>query len=102
MALREVIFVRQLQDDSEQHKQLLHDVVMDVTSKVLYLCPVSIDDLGLFPLACWDKLGDVEDFCVVEDAGLDFLESWSTTRSTKAHGHRVYTNSFLTLRPSGL
>lgn len=78
MALREVIFVRQLQDDGEQDQQFLHDVVMDVASKVLYLCPVGIDNLRLFSLECWDKLGDVEDLCVVEDAGLDFLQGGST------------------------
>lgn len=86
MALREVIFVRQLQDNGEQHEQLLHDVVVDVTSKVLYLCPVRIDDLGLFPFECRNKLGDVEDLCIVEDAGLDFLQGGSTRRSTESLG----------------
>lgn len=84
MALREVILVRQLQDNGKQYQQLLHDVFMDVASKVLYFCPVGIDDLGLFPLECWDKLGDVEDLCVVKDAGLDFLQGVSTRRSTKS------------------
>lgn len=51
----------------------MHDVVVDVASKVLDLCSVGIDDLGLPPLKCWDELGDVEDLCVVEDAGLYFL-----------------------------
>lgn len=54
---------------------------MDVASKVLYLCPVSVDDLGLFPLEGWDELGDVEDLCVVKDAGLDFLLGGLTTQS---------------------
>lgn len=76
--------------------------MVDVASKTLYLRPVRIDDLGLFPLECRDKLGDIEDLCIIEDAGLDFLESWSTKRSTKGHSPRVYMNYFLTLRPSGL
>lgn len=102
MALREIIFIGKLQDNGKQHQQLLHDVVVDVASKVLYLCPVRIDELGLFPLECWDKLRDIEDLCVIEDARLDFLESWSTERPTKGHSPRVYMNYFLTLRPSGL
>lgn len=92
MALREVIFVRQLQDNGEQHEQLLNDVVMDVASKVLYFCPVGIDDLGLFSLKFWDELGYVEDLCVVEDAGLDFLQGVSTRRYPKTLGPCVYTN----------
>lgn len=73
MAVGKVVFARQLQDDSKQHQQLVHDAVMDVAGKVLYLCPVSVDDFGLSPLEGWDELGDVEDLRVVEDAGLDFL-----------------------------
>lgn len=75
---------------------------MDVKSKVLYLCPVGIDDLGLFSLECWDKLGDVEDLCVVEDAGPYFLQGGSTRRFTKSLGPCVYKNCDLTLRPRGL
>lgn len=78
MTVREVIFVRELQDECKQHQQLMYDVVMDVASKVLYLCSVGVDDLGLSPLKCRDELGDVENFCIVEDTGLDFLRSGST------------------------
>lgn len=74
MAVREVILVWELQHDGKQHQKFMHDVVMDVASKVLYFCPVGIDDLRLPPLECWDELGDVEDLCVVEDARLDFLQ----------------------------
>lgn len=77
MAAGEVLFVGQLQDDGKQYQQLLHDFVMDVASKVLYLCPVGIDDLRLPPLECGDKLRDVEDLCIVEDTGLDFLRGGS-------------------------
>ena len=56
----------------------MHDVVVYVSSKVLYLCPVSIDDFGLSPLERRDELGDVEDLRVVEDAGLYFLQGWSS------------------------
>lgn len=59
----------------------MHDVVMDVASKVLYLCPVGIDDLGLPPLECRDELRDVEDLRIVEDAGLDFLQDASARKS---------------------
>lgn len=74
MAAREVLFVRELQDDGKQYQQLMHDVVMDVASKVLYLCSVGVDNLGLSPLECWDELRDVEDLCVIEDAGFDLLQ----------------------------
>lgn len=74
MTTQEIIFVRELQDDGKQHQQLMHDVVMNVASKMLYLCPVGIDDLGLSPLECWDEFGDVEYLGIVEDAGLDFLQ----------------------------
>jgi hypothetical protein len=46
---------------------------MGMASKVLYLCPVGIDDFGLFPLKYWNGFGDVEDICVDKDAGCDFL-----------------------------
>ena len=81
VAFREVILVGQLQHKSKQHQQLLHDVVVDVASKMLYLCPVGIDDLRLSPLEFWDEFGDVENLRVVEDAGLDFLEGGSARQS---------------------
>lgn len=78
MAAGEVVLVWKLQDDGKQYQQLMHNIVMDVASKVLYLCPVGIDDLRLPPLECGNKLRDVEDLCIVEDARLDFLRGGST------------------------
>lgn len=48
--------------------------MVDMASKVLYLWPVGVDNLGLPPLECRDELRDVEDLSIVEDTGLYFLQ----------------------------
>lgn len=80
----------------------MHDVVMNVASKVLYLCLVGIDDFGLSSLKCRDELGNVEDLSIVEDAGLDFLHRGLAVRSISISSYWFYTNRVLTLRPRGL
>lgn len=63
------------QDDGNQHEEFPDYVVGYVPCKSLDLVAVLDDDFWMRAVIRWDKFVDVVDFCIILDAGTDFLDS---------------------------
>lgn len=75
MSLQKEVF-RKLKDNRKKHKQLACDVVVDLPREGFDLGAVFIDDCRVCPLQLRNKLWDIVDLRVVEDA-------WTNLPKTK-------------------
>jgi len=74
MVLQKIV-LGQFQDYREQDQQFAHDLGMDVPGKMLDFIPVVLDKLRVFAGVLGDELGNVVDFRVVFDPGLDVADA---------------------------
>jgi hypothetical protein len=70
--MQEVVF-GELEDYGDEDEEFAHDRVVDVSGEGLDDAAIGCYNLWVRPFVCGDEFGDVVDFCVVEDAGGDFL-----------------------------
>ena len=73
--LEEVVF-GEFEDDCDQGKEFVHDGLVDVFAEFVDRGPSVKDYLRVWAVVRWDRLGDVIDFRIVEDAGSEFADAF--------------------------